>query len=347
MLYSVQFLRGIAALMVVISHTSFKGQQYNVDTLQWYHIGGSGVDLFFIISGFIMCYTTYNKKVNFLNFMRNRFIRIIPLYWVLSFFALIVFLISPNLINSSGGETGIFESFFLIPNGSKFLINNGWTLSYEFYYYFIFSFFLIFLLKDLYKYLFIILYFSVVVAIGLILQPKSEFLMFLTHNLLLEFALGVLAFIIIKNTSLSRLMSIFMILVGASLLAYQNFYKLPDFITLRSLKIGLPMFFIFVGCVALEDLITETKSLILRFFNHLGDSSYSLYLIHPFTLSPVAMVLNKLNILNPYLFSSILITSSILAGSITYLVLEKRLIKLGKEPFNFFRYFYPVDRKNL
>ena len=104
MLYSVQFLRGIAALMVVISHTSFKGQQYSVDTLQWYHIGGSGVDLFFIISGFIMCYTTYNKKVNFLNFMRNRFIRIIPLYWVLSFFALIVFLISPNLINSSGGE---------------------------------------------------------------------------------------------------------------------------------------------------------------------------------------------------------------------------------------------------
>jgi len=59
------------------------------------------------------------------------------------------------------------------------------------------------------------------------------------------------------------------------------------------------------------------------------------------------MVLNKLNILNPYLFSSILITSSILAGSITYLVLEKRLIKLGKEPFNFFKYFYPVDRKNL
>ncbi|MGQ0475288.1 acyltransferase family protein [Acinetobacter variabilis] len=201
--------------------------------------------------------------------------------------------------------------------------------------------------KDLYKYFFIILYFSVVVATGLILQPKSEFLMFLTHNLLLEFALGVLAFIIIKNTNLSRLMSLFMVLVGASLLAYQNFYKLPDFITLRSLKIGIPMFFIFIGCVALEDLITETKSLILRFFNHLGDSSYSLYLIHPFTLSPVAMVLNKLNILNPYLFSSILITSSILAGSITYLVLEKRLIKLGKEPFNFFKYFYPVDRKNL
>ncbi|MFQ1045286.1 acyltransferase family protein [Acinetobacter sp. NIOH-H-8] len=63
MLYSVQFLRGIAALMVVISHTSFKGQQYSVDTLQWYHIGGSGVDLFFIISGFIMCYTTYNRPL--------------------------------------------------------------------------------------------------------------------------------------------------------------------------------------------------------------------------------------------------------------------------------------------
>ena len=54
MLYSIQFLRGIAALLVVMAHTAHKGNIYNTETLSWFHIGGSGVDLFFIISGFIL-----------------------------------------------------------------------------------------------------------------------------------------------------------------------------------------------------------------------------------------------------------------------------------------------------
>lgn len=47
MIISVQFLRAIAALFVVISHISLKGLQYNINSFQWFHIGGSGVDLFF------------------------------------------------------------------------------------------------------------------------------------------------------------------------------------------------------------------------------------------------------------------------------------------------------------
>lgn len=47
MLYSIQFLRGIAALLVVMAHTAHKGNIYNTETLSWFHIGGSGVDSFF------------------------------------------------------------------------------------------------------------------------------------------------------------------------------------------------------------------------------------------------------------------------------------------------------------
>lgn len=65
MLYSVHFLRGIAALMVVMEHTVFKGSQYNIESLNWFHVGFTGVDLFFIISGFIMRYTTHNKNISF------------------------------------------------------------------------------------------------------------------------------------------------------------------------------------------------------------------------------------------------------------------------------------------
>ena len=119
MIISVQFLRAIAALFVVISHISLKGLQYNINSFQWFHIGGSGVDLFFIISGFIMCYTTHNRNISFTKFIFARCKRILPLYWLVTLLALVVYIVAPSLVNSSGGEKSIFASFTLITNGDK------------------------------------------------------------------------------------------------------------------------------------------------------------------------------------------------------------------------------------
>ncbi|NJN75784.1 MAG: acyltransferase [Synechococcaceae cyanobacterium RL_1_2] len=91
MLYSVQYMRAIAALLVVIGHAAWKGEQYSYDPLFWFQIGGSGVDLFFIISGYIMCYTVDKKKINLFNFIKARIVRIMPLYWILTSLALIAF----------------------------------------------------------------------------------------------------------------------------------------------------------------------------------------------------------------------------------------------------------------
>lgn len=123
MIYSIQYLRGIAALLVVLHHATHKGFQYGNSSLDWLKIDSSGVDLFFIISGFIMCYTTHNKSIDFYTFIKNRIERIIPLYWFFSVLALIIFLIAPQYVNSSGGNTGVLASFLLIPNGQKYLVN--------------------------------------------------------------------------------------------------------------------------------------------------------------------------------------------------------------------------------
>ena len=45
-----QYMRAIAALLVVIHHARFKASIYSTNPLEWFHIGGAGVDLFFIIS---------------------------------------------------------------------------------------------------------------------------------------------------------------------------------------------------------------------------------------------------------------------------------------------------------
>ncbi|MCB2141179.1 acyltransferase, partial [bacterium] len=69
-----------------------------------------------------------------------------PLYWLLSLCALVLYIIMPDKINTGGGETNVLLSFFLIPlpPNQAFLLKNGWTLSYEYYFYFIFSFGMIF-----------------------------------------------------------------------------------------------------------------------------------------------------------------------------------------------------------
>lgn len=328
MLISIQFLRGIAALMVVITHASHKGNQYNINFFEGYHIGGSGVDLFFIISGFIMCYTTHNKDISAYQFIKNRVQRIIPLYWLLSSLALIAYLIYPSLVNSSGGKTDVLASFFLIPSENKFLIQNGWTLSYEFYYYFIFALFIFITSTNFYRYSSISFMILFLVTIGFIYKPSTPFLSFLTNNLLFEFLLGILAFFIFKNNKLSYGYGLLSFLTGVFLLIFINING--DFNLSRSLVYGIPMFFVFIGFVSFESILSQLKNPFFNSLGYLGDSSYSLYLAHPFFLSPTALILNKLGISNMYIFSSSLILGSIIFGYCTYLYIEKPLLSLTK-----------------
>lgn len=331
MLYSVQFLRGVAALIVVLAHIAFKGEQYSVDILSWFHVGSVGVDLFFIISGFIMCYTTDNKEIYFHKFIRNRLERIVPLYWVLTFVALIIFIVKPSLINSSGGTTSIIDSFLLLPNGNKFLIQNGWTLSYEFYFYFIFATALLFFRNRIKRYSAVVTSLIFLSIIGLLINTEIAYLDFLTSNYLLEFALGIVAFLVFKKSEFKISMSVVFLLLGLILMGYQNFngiFKLPFD---RSISYGMPMFLIFIGMLSLEGVFRNTKNIISNFFEKLGDSSYSLYLAHPFAISPVAMACKYLGINNPYLFLFLLTFSAIFTGFFVFYFIEKPLIKFIKK----------------
>lgn len=139
MILSIQYLRALACCMVLLSHISFKLKVHSINHLEWFKIGELGVDLFFIISGFIMCLTADQKENRFLDFMTKRLLRVIPIYWILTSVALIVYIYSPSLVNSSGGSTSVIYSYLLLPTPEKYLINNGWTLSYEFYFYLLFS----------------------------------------------------------------------------------------------------------------------------------------------------------------------------------------------------------------
>ena len=205
-------MRAIAAMLVVFHHVAWKGEQYSTDPMYWFNVGDAGVDLFFIISGYIMCYTTFNKNVGIARFLKARFVRIIPLYWVITSAALIAYLVMPDKVNTSGGTTSIFHSYTLLPTTSKYLNNNGWTLSYEFYFYFIFSLGLVF--SGRLKHLLPSIILLSLVLLGKFYDVADVNYYFLTNPLLIEFVFGIAVFNFYNRIKLGRSISFLLLFLS-------------------------------------------------------------------------------------------------------------------------------------
>ena len=141
MLVNIQFLRFAAAMLVVFYHASSHLRDSGVDQGSFFAlseaVGFAGVDIFFVISGFIMAYTTPGSSGlnDSWEFLRRRIARIYSGYW--PFFLLAVALFSWvnfNLLASSD----LLRSAFLWPT-NRLLIGVSWTLIFEMFFYLLFS----------------------------------------------------------------------------------------------------------------------------------------------------------------------------------------------------------------
>src|SRR5215471_1422417 len=95
--FNVQFLRAVAAMLVVVHHLQAMVNA-NYGTEWSSRFGTFGVDVFFVISGFIMFYTNRTMRRGAREFISNRLLRIVPLYWLATFAMVALFLIGfrPN-----------------------------------------------------------------------------------------------------------------------------------------------------------------------------------------------------------------------------------------------------------
>ncbi|MEN4910510.1 acyltransferase family protein [Erwinia amylovora] len=319
---TIQWLRGLAALSVVVQHTAFKSHQYNYNILTGYNVGSFGVDLFFIISGFIMCHVT-SERTKPTEFLRRRLTRILPLYWLLSLFALVIYIINPSLVNSSGGNIDIISSIFITPTKDKLLLQNGWSLSYELFFYLIISASLLFGRKYLCSFTNLAIF--LLVLAGLLHQPLNEYLKFATNTLFIEFSMGFFAYYLyqkIQNTN--WFINLTLLAAGVTALTYQHFNADIFDLKYRFLHAGIPMLLIFLSFVLYEDKARRIRSSILE---KIGFSSYSLYLSHAFVLSPSAKIISKITS-NAYVFSCSLILLSVIVGLLCHRFVEIPLNKL-------------------
>lgn len=285
---TVQYLRALAAVMVLLEHTGKKSAQVGNEIFSSLHFGYTGVDVFFVISGFIMCFIYMRSGsgiTSLQDFWGRRFVRIMPLYWALTLFALCAFLAAPDKVNSSGGETVVWQSFLLLPGeGQRFLIANGWTLSYEMYFYALFS--LSFLTSNkTFGAISSMALICFIVGLGF---AGLDFGKFLANSFLLEFVFGIgicLLYIRRASSDLS-LFGVLCALCGAAGLIAQQYTTsmIPDS---RFITAGVPAALMVYGVVVNEPVV---KRLRISWLEKLGDSSYSMYLFHPFPLKAAGLV---------------------------------------------------------
>lgn len=292
-LYMLQVLRFVAALSVLMFHF---GSGLSVEfglPLNYFAVGAAGVDIFFVLSGFIICYSV-NLDRGSADFFWRRIARVVPLYWLLTFLLILVGLFSEGLLNSTeiNGET-IFKSLFFIPfeksNGSiQPILFLGWTLCYEMYFYFIFGCCLFMKKRASWLASAIIV---VLASVGYIWPELPAPWRVYTNPILLEFAIGMLIYNI--YIALPRLRG------GSNVMGFILLVIAPAVHTVGMMMVGpgIVTSGSFAACMVLAFLLFRPqKSKVLLFFVLLGDASYSLYLIHPYTLQfPIKLLGGQVN----------------------------------------------------
>ncbi|MEI7932706.1 MAG: acyltransferase [Alphaproteobacteria bacterium] len=318
-LLSIQYLRAFAALMVVVYHA-----------MRWTHpsfeIGAAGVDVFFVISGFILWTIARERPMTAGVFLGRRWVRVAPLYWLLTLAVGLLAIRWPELIwDAHVTPRHLLLSLAFIqhlnPEGQPFpVITPGWSLNYEAVFYLIFAASLLTPLRI--RIHILTLGLLAVPLFGMIVRPAY----FLGANMMFfQFIAGVwLAEARLHGKLPSRAVGWQLAFVG--LAAFAALSPLGLFENLfRPILWGVPAFLLVAGLVAVEAKggLPAIKPLIL-----LGDASYSIYLAHVI----IVQVLSHPLRVSHLSFVPIALAASVAGGIACYYLLERPLIRLFRRP---------------
>jgi exopolysaccharide production protein ExoZ len=320
----VQGLRFVAAFMVVITHTTLMiGERiYDVGDQAVWREGNAGVDIFFVISGFVMGISSIhllNHPNRAWEFLVRRLMRIVPLYWVALTFKLLAVLLIPALtIHSVFDPAHTVASYLFLPwkNGEgqiRPLVGVGWTLTFEMFFYALFALSLSLRRNPLSFALPVLL---ILAMLSPLKQDDGAAWQVYLDPILLEFGFGLIAArLIMKGFTIRPA-------VGAVLItiAFACFFVPSSmFASQRAIGWGIPAFVIVLCVAAIEPFLARTMPKIVTF---LGDSSYALYLFHSFYVPMVGAILLKVGIGYPWLAFTAAVVGSVLIGALVHKWLE-------------------------
>lgn len=327
----IQVFRGIAALMVVFHHSYASFAYYhgvNIAIMKYLAIIGKyGVDFFFVLSGFIITYSSYkySGKLNDIkNYLSNRMTRVYLPYWPIGILMLILYW---KLAAYSNGNRSIswVTSFLLIPDGPPAL-SVAWTLVHEMLFYLIFIIFL--LSKKLWNVFAIIWSFAICYLLFNEIKVHSAFLSTLLSPYNLEFILGyILAYLLKENYRIKYIYTVFFSAICFTIFFYCTYNGILLFPFAHNFILSISIVFLLNAAVC----FWTTKLSDRNIFMVLGNATYSIYLVHNPIQSLIVRILpspsNNFLILIEVIL--VLIVCCIV-GIIYYQTVEKRLIGLVK-----------------
>ena len=278
-LANIQALRAIAATLVIFQH------------IHIVLLGSFGVDIFFVISGFVIAYVSVSETPE--AFILKRIFRIVPLYWLGTFAVFAVAAAAPSLVNSTTTDLiELVKSLFFIPyvksNGLTHpVLFLGWTLNYEILFYAIFAVALTFGSRVAPAIATIIIL-SLIFA-GLAFPIDAEPFRFWTRPITLEFLFGVWIFVGWRNGFRIPVTPKLAIVAAALLLALMGWEETgaSSFDWIEPISFGIPASVIVLLALSCEGQIKVPAILLAA-----GDASYSLYLFHPYLVEPVQKIIS-------------------------------------------------------
>ncbi len=329
-IFGLQGLRFVAAAMVVMTHALNREvwlyqAAAPLPRAAWME---AGVDIFFVISGFIMVYII-KPETQPGAFWLQRFTRIAPLYWLATAIAFVGGMLLPEWFFGRQDTWFALRSALFVPLGDNSdahpIISPGWTLIYEFAFYTILAGCMLLRRPPFALAVGII---GTILILGALMGKWLPWLSFYGDQLLMgEFVFGMASAAIVRRLSLRPAWGLLLAATGLIGIFFL-WYAPPEWP--RGVRVGLPALLTVVGILTSEPL-WQRHGLLLQ-FARLGDASYSIYIVHFFFVTALLTLFQKSEAVRdsfgPYGFVALAMIVGLGSGILTHIFIEKPLLRL-------------------
>ncbi len=282
----VEALRGMAAIMVLLSHAAHINQtDTGIPFGNFWQFGRSGVDFFFVLSGFIISYihaADIGRPAQFGAFWAKRLLRIYPAYLIISLPWLVLLWISPTHDLSERNPLHVLASLVLWPEIADPVLGVGWSLRHELSFYCIFS---LMIWRERLGMAMMLLWFALIFG-SIIVQLQTgtpafddSFSLTVLRSFNIDFALGITVAWLLRrgNAPAPRMMlalgAVWFLATGM----YESYGTLPMHEwPVRTVSYGLAAALLLAATATLDRQHVKVPRLAVR----LGAASYSIYLLH-------------------------------------------------------------------
>jgi exopolysaccharide production protein ExoZ len=332
----IQVLRFIAAAMVLISHLQHEIEDRSfLDTSDYVAFRpifwAGGVDIFFVISGFIMYHLAkdeFGRPRASAGFLWRRLLRVAPPYWACTVAMLLaMFLFRDHIRHASPSLSQVIGSFLFVPVPDPYgkyypVMILGWTLNFEMLFYAIFAVGLLFSHR-----VGLMAIVALILAFGLpqyFVKVDVAPFAFWCNPIVFEFLFGIgLAHLRAQGIRLSPSTGWGLFVLGFALMVLAKSLGPPSLVGLwRPFWVGLPALVVCAGPALVREGSEVGPRLIWRWLVIGGSASYALYLTHPFSINLIAMLAPRIGLREPPIYSFVGFVGAIIVAVLVYVLVE-------------------------